>query len=127
MFQKSPMANVPMSAETVIGPSVKIEGDLKGVGNVLIEGTLNGNLSTDKDVTIGDKAKVKATIQASNATVAGNMNGSLQINGHLTIKSTATITGDISTKTIAVESGARINGMLKMGGDQGQPAKAKQA
>lgn len=115
MFQKQSATSSMAQAETVIGPSVKVEGDLKGVGNVLIEGILSGTLSTDKDVTIGEGAQIQANITAQNATIAGTINGSITINGHLTIKSTAKISGDINTKTIAVESGSRINGHLKMG------------
>jgi len=123
MFQKNGNTAVSGEAQTVIGPAVKVEGDLKGTGNVLIEGTLTGTLTTDKDVTVGEKADIKANINATNASVAGSVNGSLAISGHLIIKSSAKITGDITTKTIAVESGARINGHLKMGETNGQSAK----
>lgn len=130
MFQKG--GNAPDSsapAETVIGPSVKIEGDLKGVGNVIIEGFLTGNLSTDKDVTIGNKAEIKANINAQNANIAGNVTGSISINEHLTLKASALINGDIKTKSISVEQGARINGQVTMGSTAGQhqPQPAKQA
>ncbi len=127
MFQKNGNATVSGEAQTVIGPAVKVEGDLKGTGNVLIEGTLTGTLTTDKDVTVGEKADIKANISATNASVAGSVNGSLMISGHLIIKSSAKITGDITTKTIAVESGARINGHLKMGETNGQQHPGKQA
>lgn len=107
-------------AATVIGPAVKVEGDLRGTGNILVEGTVTGNLSTDKDITVGEKADIKANLSAMNASIAGTVNGSLVVSGHLVIKSSAKITGDITTKTIAVESGARINGHLKMGEQNGK-------
>lgn len=113
-------------AATVIGPAVKVEGDLKGTGNVLVEGTLTGTLSTDKDVTVGESAEIKANINAMNASVAGAVHGSLNISGHLVIKASARITGDIATKTIAVESGARINGHLKTGDQNGKPVQNNQ-
>lgn len=107
-------------AATIIGPAVKVEGDLRGTGNVLIEGIVSGTLSTDKDVTVGEKAEIKANINAMNASIAGAVHGSINIQGHLIIKSSAKITGDITTKTIAVESGARINGHLQMGEQNGK-------
>lgn len=128
MFQKaSGSSESGQVAETVIGPSVKIEGDLKGVGNVIVEGFLNGSLSTDKDVTVGSKAEIKANITAQNATIAGTINGSVTVNEHLSIKSGAVINGDIKTKSISVESGARLNGMISMGSSAGAPTQAKQA
>ncbi len=128
MFQKNASSGDAMSAETVIGPAVKVEGDLKGTGNVLIEGTLTGTLTTDKDVTVGSGAQIMANISAMNASVAGTVNGSLMISGHLIIQGSAKITGDIMTKTISVESGARINGHLKMGETnvQNKPVEKKQ-
>src|SRR5690606_24220127 len=123
MFQKNGSAGESAVAETVIGPSVKIEGDLKGVGNVIVEGFLTGNLSTDKDVTVGDKAEIKANINAQNASIAGTINGSVTINEHLSLKSSALINGDIKTKSISVERGARINGQITMTSGGQTPAK----
>ena len=102
-------------SSTIIGPSVRVEGTLNGVGNVVIEGELHGTLTTDKNVTIGQKAKIKANIQAHNVVISGRVDGSLSVNGHLDVKSSAKISGDIITKTIAIESGATLNGKLVMG------------
>lgn len=103
------------SAETVIGPSVKVEGDLNAVGNVSIEGMVNGTISTDKDVHVGSEADITADIKAQNATVAGKIKGKLSITGNLTLESTAKITGDVSTGSISIQNGAEINGQLTMG------------
>ena len=114
MFQKNASGG-EQDAETIIGAGVKVEGDVKGAGNILVEGHVNGTLTTEKDVTVGEQAEIKANISAANASIGGRVHGSVAVSGHLTIRSTANITGDIATKTIAVESGARINGHLKMG------------
>ncbi len=116
MFQKDSPEKSSSSAETVIGPSVKVEGDLKGVGSVIIEGELKGLISTDKEVTIGDNAIVHASIDANKASIAGKVTGNITVKDHLEITSSAKIDGDIKTKTISIESGATINGGLSMGG-----------
>jgi len=103
------------SAETIIGPSVKVEGDLNAVGNVIVEGFVNGKLSSDKDITIGSEAEVTADIKANNATIAGVVKGTISVTGHLTLESTAKISGDIKTGTISVKNGAEMNGQLSMG------------
>lgn len=116
MFQKENSSQASgASAETVIGPSVKVEGDLKGVGNVIIEGELKGTVTTDKDVTVGSEAIVHASVDAASAKVSGKVTGNITVKDHLEITSSANISGDVKTKTISIESGATINGQLSMG------------
>ena len=119
MFKQSD--EVSGEAETIIGPSVKVEGDLNASGGIVIEGSVSGNVTTDNGVTVGDNAVIDADIKAGSATISGTINGGMTISGHLTIQSSAKITGDIKTQTISIESGAQINGMLNMGGGSTPP------
>lgn len=113
--------------ETIIGPSVKVEGDLIAVGNVVVDGMVNGTLVTDKNVTIGEKAEITADVKAANADIAGSVKGKISLENDLTVRSSAKIAGDISTGTISIESGAQINGQLQMGGGKVQPVKAEES
>lgn len=113
--QNSESPSGSQSAETIIGPSVKVEGDLNAVGNIIVEGMVSGTLSTDKDITVGTKAEITADVKATNATIAGTVKGKISVSGHLTLASTAKITGDVTTGTISVENGAQMNGQLSMG------------
>ena len=122
MFQKDQGRGGADASETIIGPSVKVEGDLKGLGNVIVEGIVKGTITTDQDIRIGKDAQIVADIVCSNLIVAGSVQGSIQTKDHLDIKSSAKIKGDISTGTISIESGAQINGKLSMGGSQPAPA-----
>lgn len=122
MFQKDSPQVSSSTAETVIGPSVKVEGDLQGVGSVIVEGELKGTLTTDKDVTVGSGAKVDASIDANSAKISGSVNGNISVKDHLDVTSSAKIAGDIKTKTISIESGATINGQLSMGSSNSAPS-----
>ena len=115
MFQKEGPRQGQSSSQTVIGPSVKVEGELKGVGNLLIEGSVKGTLTTDQDLSIGPKAMVEANISANNVSIAGKVSGEISVSGHLEVKATAIIEGDIRSQTLSVESGAQINGQINMG------------
>ena len=41
-------------AETIVGPSVKIQGDLNSEGNIRIEGQVTGKVQTTQNVYVGD-------------------------------------------------------------------------
>ncbi|MGB0757605.1 MAG: bactofilin family protein [Patescibacteria group bacterium] len=101
-------------SKTVIGASVNVEGDFKGQGDVLVEGTLKGSLSTEHDVTVGSKATVEAGINAKDVFVSGTVRGNIKATGHVTLTKSAHVSGDVSAKTIAIETGAEFNGNCSM-------------
>lgn len=103
------------SAETIIGSSVKIEGDFVGKGNVIVEGVVNGSLSTDQNLTIAEGAKVLANIKAQNALISGEVQGNILIKEGLELGSTARIFGDINTQQLTIATGAIFNGKCNMG------------
>ena len=97
-------------AETIIGPSVKIEGDFIGEGNVVVEGMVMGSLLTQKNLSVTGTAKITADVEAQNALVAGEINGNLTIHEKLDIAATAKIHGDIQAKILSITPGAVLNG-----------------
>jgi len=107
--------------ETIIGPTVKVKGDFKGSGSVVVEGQLDGSLKTDQDLKIGPNAIIQANVWANNADVAGQIKGNIKLKGKIILEASAKITGDIDCQEISVASGAKINGNILMG----EPALAK--
>jgi len=103
------------SSSTVIARGVKVEGDFTSQGNVVIEGEVRGQVKTDALLTVGNEAKLKADVTASEAVVAGIVEGNLTVKKRLELKATAKITGDIACETIVVEAGAALNGKVSIG------------
>lgn len=101
--------------ETIIAASVKVEGDFVSQGNVHIEGTVEGSLRTERDLRVGERAKITADVSAANATVAGEIRGNLMVGERLELEPSAKIFGDVRTKILAVAPGAMMNGRLIMG------------
>ena len=114
MFNKNQDVVSNKSLETIIGPSVRVEGDFRGEGDLIIEGTLVGNLQTKNNLKIGENAVIEAGIKANNAFISGKVKGNITIKGKLEITSTAIILGDIKTQLISIESGAIIQGSVSM-------------
>jgi cytoskeletal protein CcmA (bactofilin family) len=114
--------------ETIIGPSVKVEGDFVSKGNVTVEGAVYGTLKTDKDLKIGSVAKISANVIAANAFVSGEVKGNVKVHGKLELSDTSKIFGDVEAKTLIMAAGAVLNGkcsmcqeaaQLPLAGDQG--------
>jgi cytoskeletal protein CcmA (bactofilin family) len=108
--------NLNSPAETVVGPSVKIQGDLNSEGNIKIEGQVSGKVKTSQSVFVIPGAKIAADVLAGNAVIGGEISGNLKISGHLILQSTAKVLGDIACTVFRVEDGAQFSGKCVMGG-----------
>lgn len=103
------------AGSTVIARGVRVEGDFKSQGDVVIEGEVNGQIETSAVLTVGPDAKLKAEVVAEEATIAGQIDGSVTVKKRLELRSTAKIAGDITCETIMVEAGAALNGRVSVG------------
>jgi cytoskeletal protein CcmA (bactofilin family) len=115
---ESPMDAGSGPAETVVGPSVKIQGDLNSEGNIRIEGQVTGKVKTSQSVLVNEGAKIAADVAAGNAMIAGEVQGNIKISGSLILQSTARVNGDISCTILRVEDGAQFSGKCVMSGSQ---------
>jgi len=100
--------------DTVIGGSIKIEGDLASEGNIVIEGHVIGSVKTQGHLTIGHQAKVEAEVNAGETIISGEVNGNIVVSGKTELTQSAKINGDINTQKLKVEEGAAINGKIQM-------------
>jgi len=104
------------SIETIVGPSVTVEGDFASEGDIIVKGTVSGSVKTSRLLSVEEGAKIFANIKAGSAVVAGSIKGDVKVTGTLELKSTAQVGGDIDCKVLIVEGGALIRGRVSMDG-----------
>ncbi len=110
-----PPARPTSGASAVIGPSIQIEGQLRGAEDLTIEGQVKGTVELkNNSVTIGASGKVEADVHAHTIYVEGNMNGNLVASERVVIRKAAQIQGNITAPRISLEDGARFNGTIDM-------------
>ena len=100
-----------------IGLGTEIKGDITTNGDIRFEGSLVGNLKTKGKVVIGETGKVKGEIDCKNSVIEGNIEGKVIVNELLTLKSTSSLKGDIVTRRLAIEPGAKFTGNCNMGAE----------
>jgi cytoskeletal protein CcmA (bactofilin family) len=88
---------------TVIGPEAVFTGDMTATGPVEINGTMNGNISCEEQVTI--YGQVMGDISGKNVQVAdgGKVRGNITFSGSLTLEAGASVEGDLSGGEINLE------------------------
>lgn len=100
--------------ETVVGPSVVVEGDFSSEGNILVKGTVSGNVKTGQLLTVEIGAKILAHVKAKNAVVSGEIKGNVRVLERLELFESSKVFGDITCKILAVAPGALIQGKVSM-------------
>jgi len=102
------------AAETVVGTSVKLKGNLKSDGDITVDGSVNGEIKTKGTVTIGPNANIIANVHAKNVNVAGIVQGNVVATDRLTVSESGRVYGDISANILSISPGALFSGKSTM-------------
>lgn len=100
--------------ETVIGPSVKVEGNFNGKGDILVEGEVHGSLKTNKNLKVGAGSKIKAEVEANTILLAGTIRGNVKAREKIELTESAKLIGNLTCKSVSIASGAIFNGKCIM-------------
>jgi len=112
------------SAPSIIGSDVSIKGDVTTLGEIQLDGTIEGDVRS-ASLTVGEHGCVQGTVIAEEVIVKGAVTG--QIKGrNIRLEKTAKVKGDLFHETLSVEAGAFIEGNLthEDNAAQDKPAKA---
>lgn len=97
-----------------IGVGTEIIGDVSTNSDIRFDGVLTGNLKTKGKVVIGETGAVKGEIVCKNSVLEGKVEGKISVLELLTLKATSSLTGDIITRRLAIEPGAKFSGNCSM-------------
>lgn len=110
----------------VIGAGIRINGEISGSENLLIEGRVDGKVNlSGNDVTIGKTGQVIADVTAKSIRVAGEVNGDLQAKERVVISGTGHVRGNVVAPRVVLEDGAIFKGSIDM--DPGDSAVTEMA
>ena len=104
--------------DLVVGKNSRVMGDVESSGTILVEGTITGNLHSNK-VILSERSYVKGDISANNIAIAGKVEGQVKAKESIEVKATAHISGYMLTRRLSMMRGAIFNGMSSMD-DAGQ-------
>ena len=102
-----------VGAQSTIGKSLFIKGEITGSESVHIEGKVEGSITLPGDrVTVGRDGRVSANIAAQDIVVLGEVLGSCNASDHLNIRRDGSLCGDVIVSRISVEEGAYLTGSI---------------
>ncbi len=105
---------------SVISEQCQFQGTLDLQGSLRIDGNLEGNVDNAKYVTISKTGTVKGDITAQGVVVIGQMTGDI-VAENVEILADAKITGNIRSKSILIEGGAKVSATIHVVGEEESP------
>jgi cytoskeletal protein CcmA (bactofilin family) len=98
----------------IIGNGTIIKGDIKASGDMRIDGTLIGSVTSKGKVVVGTTGNVEGEIICQSADFSGNIKAKVTVAELLAMKASANLTGEVSTGKISIEPGAKFSGSCNM-------------
>jgi cytoskeletal protein CcmA (bactofilin family) len=108
-------APVTRNSASVIGSGLKIQGEITGDSDLVVEGEAHGRIRMlNGRVTVAANGRVNADIEAVDITVEGSVQGGLKASDRVRLGPTSQVQGSVMTPRIAIEDGARLRGKVEM-------------
>jgi len=115
MLSSTKFDGVKSEETTIISNGVKIEGKITCSGNIRVDGEIQGDILSQTNITIGELGKVDGQINGEAVTIGGKVSGTVIAKEKLVLDSRGNLKGDIFTKNLTIEAGAKFDGKSKTG------------
>jgi cytoskeletal protein CcmA (bactofilin family) len=99
--------------QLIVGNEISLKGEITHCDRLLIEGSVEANLSDCRDVDIAETGLFKGSASIESAEIRGRFEGTLTVRKRLFIRATGIVTGTIRYGQIEVERGGRIAGDIE--------------
>jgi cytoskeletal protein CcmA (bactofilin family) len=99
----------------MIGPSIKIKGEVSGDEDLLIQGRVEGTISLKAhEVIVGESGQVFADILAKTIKIDGKVQGDITGTENVVISKLGNVRGNITAPRVLLEDGAVFKGSIDM-------------
>lgn len=123
----------PTVTRNVLNSDVSVVGVLRFTDDLLVDGSVEGEITSDGVLTVGANASIQAgeknkvAIRTQSAIIQGKVMGDIIVSDRVELSSTAELVGDITASKIAIQEGAVFVGHCSVGAPVNAPAPAKKS
>lgn len=127
----SPADHAAHGTRNVLNSDVTVVGTLRFTDNLLVDGSVEGEITSDGELTVGANAvilageKNKVAVRTKSAIIHGRVTGDVVVTDRVELTKTAELVGDISAARIAIQEGAVFVGHCQVGNVAAMPAAAQ--
>ena len=106
--------NIDSKINSIIGPEVEVDGDVRVVGSILIYGKINGGVKATGSVRTARGSCIKGNIESKDANISGKIDGDLKVENKTILEKNCDLKGNLTTGIVVIEEGANFDGICNM-------------
>lgn len=103
------------SGRNVLSSDVQIKGSVKFSNDLVVDGKIEGDITSDGSLTIGENAHIKAEINTRSIVIYGKVHGNIEVSDKVELKANAELVGNIKAASLSIEPGAIFVGKSTVG------------
>lgn len=110
-----------VSSRNVLNSDVSVVGILRFTDDLLVDGSVEGEITSDGVLTVGANATIQAgeknkvAVRTKSAIIHGRVTGDIVVSDRVELASTAELVGDVTASKIAIQEGAVFIGHCMVG------------
>lgn len=113
--------NTSTGQRNILSNDVEIKGTVRFQNDLLVDGKIEGEISSDGSLTVAENAHIKAEIKTRSVIIYGKVHGNIIATERVEVKANAELVGDIKAPTLSIEPGAIFVGKSEVGTPSAQP------
>ncbi len=110
----TPKESIDHNFTTIIGKSLKINGQINAKEQILIQGRVKGKIICESKVIIGSNGNVTADIEADEIIIQGKVKGNVTGYKRVEVITAGNLKGNIISKGVIIAEGAVFKGNIDM-------------
>ena len=116
------MSTTPTAdSKNVLNSDVEIKGTLKFTGELTFDGKLDGDITSEGTLNVGDNAVVKGNLNVNSVVLRGKINGNVTAQEKIEIKAKTELFGDIQAAKLVIEEGVTFVGKSEVNPNKVSP------
>jgi cytoskeletal protein CcmA (bactofilin family) len=106
---------MPTQSGASLSRGVSINGSVKFLNELLIDGEVEGTIDSTGTLTIGEHARIRGDIRTKSVKVLGTVEGNIFVTERCELRAGSTLHGDIEAPRLMVDENATFCGNAKIG------------
>ncbi len=123
--------SAPSVTRNVLNSDVSVVGILRFTDDLLVDGSVEGEITSDGVLTVGANASIQAgeknkvAVRTKSAIIQGRVTGDVVVTDRVELTATAELVGDVTASKISIQEGAVFIGHCMVGAATAMPAAPK--
>lgn len=114
--KKDASASFSTGSTTLVSKNTEIVGDIRFSGNLMVEGTVKGNIytsgATEAHARVLEDGVIEGDIRVPTLVINGTIDGDVYSDKHIELAAKAVVNGNVHYSLIEIVKGAQVNGNL---------------